>query len=209
MVLAILGAGGHGRVVADAAEQAGWKSIMFFDDRWPEVKFSGQWQIVGRLSDFQSNASNYTGVVVAIGANTVRKHWLDILQKEKVPLVSIVHPKAVVSSYASLGEGSVVFANVVINAGAQIGRGGIVNTSSSIDHDCLLGDIVHVSPGVHLGGNVTVGDLTWIGLGASIKHQVVIGERVMVGAGAVVVADIGDNCTVVGNPARKLRAPKR
>ena len=196
--LAVLGASGHGAVVADAALASGWDAVSFFDDGFPSVSAIGPWRVEGLTADLLSG--RWDGVVVAIGDNRTRLEKLG--QLAGAPIVSVTHPAAVISPLAVIGRGSVVFAGVVINPLARLGEGCIVNTSSSIDHDCVLGDGVHVSPGAHLGGLVRVGAGTWIGLGAAVRHGITIGANVMVGAGAVVVADVPDGQVVTGVPAK-------
>jgi sugar O-acyltransferase (sialic acid O-acetyltransferase NeuD family) len=202
--LAILGASGHGKVVADAALMAGWVDVFFFDDAWPELTELGPWQVIGNTSKLLLDATDFNAVVVAIGNNVIRLEKQQELEERGIQLVTIIHPSAIVSSYSKIGNGSVVFAGAVINAFAIIGCGCIINTGSTIDHDCLLADGVHISPGAHLAGMVIVGKATWIGIGASVKHGIHIGDNVMVGAGAAVVHDIESGVTVVGVPAREL-----
>lgn len=200
--LAILGASGHGKVVADAAECCGWDSVVFFDDAWPERARNGVWRVAGRSADLLESLGDFDGVVVAIGNNAIRQAKMDLLRKAGGVLPTIIHPSAVVSRYAALGEGSVVFAGAVVNVDAKVGCGAILNTGCSIDHDCVLGDAVHVSPGARLAGGVCVGDLSWVGIGASVRQLVRIGARAMVGAGAAVVSDLPDDVTAMGVPAR-------
>lgn len=200
--LAILGASGHGKVVADTAECCGWKTIEFFDDAWPELQHNGAWSVVGNTEALLERSKQFDGVLVAIGNNRIRHAKLLELQAADACLCSLVHPAATVSRYAVLEDGSVVFAGAVVSADSRIGLGAILNTGCSIDHDCELGAAVHVSPGARLAGGVTVGNLSWIGIGASVRQLVRIGAGVMVGAGAAVTADVADNLTVVGVPAR-------
>ena len=202
--LAILGAGGHGKVVADTAECCGWAHVDFFADSWPAQVTNGSWSVVGNTSLLMGQLSNYDGVVVAIGNNSIRKAKLDELERMGAPLVSLVHPAATVSRYASIGIGSVVFAGGVVNADAVIGSGAILNTGCSVDHECVLGECVHVSPGARLAGSVQVGNLSWIGIGASVRQLIRIGTGVTVGAGSVVVSDVEDSVTVLGIPAKVL-----
>ncbi|RJG09223.1 acetyltransferase [Pseudomonas cavernicola] len=200
--LAILGASGHGKVVADTAECCDWLNVEFFDDAWPVLQGNGAWPVVGDTAVLLDRLHEFDGVVVAIGNNRIRHAKLLELQATGVQMVTLVHPAASVSRYAAIGVGSVVFAGAVVNADARIGLGAILNTGCSIDHDCVLGDAVHVSPGARLAGGVQVGELSWIGIGASVRQLIRIGARVMVGAAAAVVADVPDDVTVAGVPAR-------
>ncbi len=202
--LAILGAGGHGKVVGDAAVAGGWDAVCFFDDAWPQKPETATWPVVGTTSDLLWGGERFDGAVVAIGNNLVRLEKQAELSAAGVAVVSIIHPAAVVSSYAHVGEGSVIFAGAVLNPFARLGRGCILNTGASVDHDCELADGVHVAPGAHLGGIVKVGKATTIGIGASVKQCVSIGACVVVGGGAAVVGDVSDGSTVVGVPAKVL-----
>ncbi|MCP1515296.1 MULTISPECIES: acetyltransferase [Pseudomonas] len=204
--LAILGAGGHGKVVADAAECCGWAHISFFEDSWPDRSQNAGWEICGTTSDLLKRLDEFQGVIVAIGHNQARGEKLSLLESAGAEIVSIVHPSATVSRYAEIGRGSVVFAGACVNACAIIGTGAIINTGSSVDHDCVLGTNVHICPGARLAGNVTVGDYSWVGIGSCVKQMVCIGMRVTVGAGSAVVKDIYDDLVVVGVPARPVKS---
>lgn len=202
--LAILGASGHGKVVADAAALCGWEHIDFFDDAWPERTVCGVWSIVGGSAQLLAAVDTYEGMVVAIGNNAIRRAKQQLLVQAGAAMATIIHPAAVVSKHACLGAGSVVFATAVVNPFCEIGDGAILNTGCSVDHDCSLGAFVHVSPGARLAGQVQVGDESWVGIGASVRQLTSIGAHVTVGAGAVVVAAVADDLTVVGVPARAI-----
>jgi len=202
--LAVLGASGHGRVVADSATEAGWLEVVFYDDRWPGMQSARDWPVVGDWSRLLQEASNVDGVIVGIGDCVVRAERHASLVAAGARLAQIVHPRAWVSSRAVLGPGSVVMAGGMVNIGAVLGAACIVNTGATVDHDCILGDAVHVAPGANLSGQVTVGQHTWIGVGACIRQGIRIGSGVVVGAGAVVVSDVADGLTVAGSPARTL-----
>lgn len=202
--LAILGASGHGKVLADIAESCGWKSIVFFDDAWPGLQDNVHWPVAGDTDSLLAQLTQFDGVIVGIGNNILRQLKMQVLHDAGAKIVSLVHPGATVSRYASLGKGSVVMAGVVINVDVVTGQGVILNTGCSIDHDTILGDFVHISPGARLAGSVQIGDLSWIGMGASVRQLVHIGAKVTVGAGAAVVSHVLDGLTVVGVPARAL-----
>jgi len=205
--LLIAGAGGHGRVVADAAQANGsWSRIAFLDDRFPGSGKAGAWQVVGRLGDADSLLDRYSAIVVALGDNEKRLRWIDHYRKQGFDLPIVIHPRAVVSAYSDIGEGSVILSQAVVNTGARLGVGCIVNTSAIIEHDCRVSDGVHISPGACLAGNVSVGRCSWVGIGASIRQGIVIGEAVMVGAGAAVVSDLPSGITAIGVPAKAVES---
>ena len=203
--LAILGASGHGRVVADIASLIGWEEIVFFDDGFPGLSQSGPWPVRGSSAELRESHSEFAGVVVAIGLCRARLERHRQLREAGAPLVSIVHPAASVSARAVLGIGGVLMAGAVVNIGATLGEACIVNSGATVDHDCVIGDGVHIAPGAHISGTVVIGDRTWIGVGATVRNDIAIGADVMVGAGAVVVKPVPDGVTVVGSPARPYK----
>ncbi|QCU89570.1 acetyltransferase [Thiomicrorhabdus sediminis] len=202
--LAVLGAGGHGGVVAEIAELNGWQ-VVFFDDCYPSQRsVHEQWPVLGDYKALCADIDKYSGCFVAIGNNKVRLEKLNGLSVLGARIPVLVHPNSVISKYSSIEDGSVVMANAVVNPFVQIGKGCIVNTAATIDHDCVISDGVHLSPGVHLAGAAQVGMHSWIGIGASVRHDVRLGDSVIVGAGAAVVKDIQDEQTVVGVPAKNI-----
>lgn len=203
-MLAILGASGHGKVLADIAELTGWENIVFFDDAWPKKTKNGPWQIVGNTQKLLENLSNYKGVIVAIGNNKIRQQKLQQLDNAGAKIITLIHPSATVSRYTQIGPGSVVVAGAVINPDCIIGSGTIINTCSSIGHDCTLGDAVHICPGARLAGGTEVTDRAWVGVGSSVRQLIKIGADAIVGAGSTVVRDVSAGTVVVGNPARPL-----
>lgn len=200
--LLIVGAGGHARVVADAALTTGqWQRVCFVDDA-PGASGALGLPIIGTSADLSRLRAEFGAAVVGIGDARARLQLLERCRQAGFDLPAIVHRTAAVSSYATLGPGVVVFAQAAINPGATLGEGCIVNTGATVDHDCHLQAGVHVCPGAHLAGSVQIGARTWIGIGACVKQGVRIGADVTVGAGAAVVCDIETGLTVTGVPAR-------
>ena len=202
----MIGAGGHARVMAEAAIESGaCSNIVFFDDRYPGMSELDGYQVIGNIDSFVDNAHLSHRAAVAIGDNRLRVELINKALAVGLECPPIVHPSAVVSAVAELGSGTLVLAQSVVAIGTVLGIGCIVNNGSTIDHDCLIGDGVHVSPGAHLAGGVNVGRYSWVGLGATINQSLTIGEKVIIGASAAVTSDISSNVTCVGIPARPLR----
>jgi len=204
MRLAILGASGHGKVIADIALLLGYTDVVFFDDAWPSKSRIGRWSVIGTTEILLGSVTDFDAVIVGIGDNRIRLEKHALLAISGAPFVTLVHPAAVVSNFAQIGTGSVICAGAIVNVDAVLGAAVIVNTGATVDHDCRLADGVHIAPGAHLSGDVHVGANSWIGVGASVKQGIHIGPDVTIGAGAVVISDIPDGVTVVGNPARPI-----
>ena len=199
--LGIIGAGGHGKVVAEVAERVGWDDVVFFDSRYEAGdRRHGHWPLVAIPED--ADAHPCDGYFVAIGNSRSRQQWSEWLVSRALPLVSLVDPSAVVSAYAIIESGVLVAAGAVINVDSHLAQGVIVNTRACVDHDCRTSPYAHVCPATALAASVVVGAHSWIGIGSQVKQGIHIGDDVMVGAGATVVSDIDDKLTVVGTPAR-------
>lgn len=202
--LAILGASGHGKAVADAALLSGWSDIAFFDDRISTSTLAGRWKVLGDTSRLILDLDRFDAVHIGIGDSSVRLAKFDLLSRCGAIFATIIHPSAAVSPFSTIGIGSVILANAVVSVDVCVGPATIINNCASVGHDVILGRGVHVSSGARLAGNVAVGNGTWIGIGSSVRQGIRIGADVMVGAGAVVVNHIPDSSIVVGNPAKPL-----
>lgn len=199
--LLIAGAGGHGKVVADAAMASGWKHVAFLDDYF-QGSLLPRCPVVGKFDEVEKQLEKYTAIIIAIGDNQRRLEFIRQVAIIGYQLPVLKHPSAIVSRFSEVGEGTVALTLSVVNTGARIGRGCILNTGCSVDHDCMLGDGVHISPGARLAGGVSVGKLSWIGMGASVVPGVQIGKSAVIGAGAVIIRDVPDCAKVVGVPGR-------
>ena len=200
--LLIIGAGGHGAVVANVADEMEvFTEIAFLDDG--EILQCLRFPVIGKTQDISQYVQEYE-FFVAIGNGVTRKKVMENIQALGGTIATLIHPKAVIAKGVTLGEGTVVMAGAVIEPRAQVGKGCIVNTSSSLNHDVVLGDFVHVAVGAHLAGTVKVGDICWIGLGSVIKNNVNVCSQAFIGAGCVVIKDINEVGTYVGVPARRI-----
>ena len=196
----IIGASGHGKVAADAILAAGNRVLGFLDDA-PHAPSLLNLPVLGQVKDYVNFPQ--AEFLIAIGDNQTRMSIENRLIHVKWH--TAVHPAAVVSPFAEIGEGTVVMANAVVNAGAVIGRHCIVNTAAVIEHDDRIEDFAHISVGAKLAGTVTVGAGTLVGIGAVVRNNVSLCGGCTVGAGAVVVKDITEPGTYAGVPARRIK----
>jgi acetyltransferase EpsM len=204
MKLAIIGQGGHSKVIRDIVfEKKEMEIIGYFDDKYHSDDFQHglYYGPVRSVINFLDKNEKIK-IIIAIGNNSVRKKMVEVLNLDERYYVTLIHPSAVISSSAYLGYGTVVMANAVVNADAVIGNHSIINTGSIIEHDSIVEDFVHICPKGTLTGNVTIKEGVQVGAGASIIPQKSVGEWSVIGAGATVINCIPDYCTAVGTPAK-------
>ena len=204
--LVIIGAGGHGKVVADIARRSGRDHSFLFLDDDPAIQEAAWIPVAGDCSKVGEYLLS-SDIFVAVGSAATRKRIMEQLLKEGAKIPVLVHPHAMVGSGVEIAPGTAVMAGAVINADARIGKGSIVNTCASVDHDCIVGDYAHIAVGAHLAGNVRIGDGTWIGAGATVINNISVDGDITVGAGAVVVRDLRDSGIYVGVPAKLIQSP--
>lgn len=189
----LYGAGGHAKVVKEILELNGEKVNAFVDDNPETNSMKGV--------EVRHCADGLSPMIVAIGSNSDRKAVVSRLDCE---FGVAVHPSAIVSPSARIGEGSVVMPGAIINADAVIGKHCIVNTGASVGHDCVLGDFCHVAPHATLCGTVHLGEGVWVGAGAVVIQNLTIGEWSVVGAGSAVIDNVSEQQIVVGVPAAAI-----
>lgn len=205
--LLIIGAGGHGKVIADIAlKMKRWEYIAFLDDS-ENVKFSMGIEIIDKSTSVSKYIEDYD-IFVGIGNNVIRKKVQEQLEDLGAIIPVLIHPSTIIGEQVYLEAGTVVMAGAVINCCTKIGKGCIINTASTIDHDNKIDDYVHISPGAHLAGTVRVGSGTWLGIGSVVINNINIINECKIGAGAVVIRDITETGTYIGIPARRVEDGK-
>ena len=187
--MVLYGASGHCRVVIDIVEALGFPIDYIVDDN-PEL-----YELLGY--EVRRNSGVYDEAIITIGQNWMRKRVFEQIKVKNYK--KAVHPTAIISPRAQIGEGAVVMQGAIIQTCVTIGKHCIINTGASVDHDVILGDFVHVASHATIAGGVTVGEGTWIGAGSVIRQGVHIGAWTMIGAGSVVVDDIPDGVVAFGN----------
>lgn len=188
--LVIVGAGGHGRAVAEAAELDGsWSEIVFVDDNYPRQSTSGPWRIAGQPGQLGALAEPGDAVIVAIGNQGVRERLMREQEALGIPFATVIHPRACVSPYATVGAGCAIMAGAVVGTAAKLGRGVIVNANATVDHDAVVGDFSHLGVGVQLAGGVVVAERVWLQAGTCAGYRVRVPADTIVGPGTSLVAD--------------------
>lgn len=199
--LLIFGAGGHGRVVADAARAAGVTGLLA-SDRNPALCQGELLPGVALHRPDDPATAEAAALHVAIGHNAARERETLALGLQR--LRTVRHPAASVSPFAQLGAGSFVAAQAVVAPGARLGLGVIVNHGAVVDHDCRIGDFAHIAPGAVLGGQVHIGERVLVGSGAVVQPGLSVVADAVIGSGAVVRQNIDTPGTYVGIPARRI-----
>ncbi len=208
--IVILGAGGHGRVILDICMIRGMAVRGFVDhgksagDRLHGTEVLGGDELITHPEFFENAA-----FIVGVGDLEIRHKMISQVQAYNGIFATLIHPAAIVSPRATIGEGTLVNAGAVVNIDAHIGDHCILNTQCSIDHDCSLGDNVHICPGATLAGGVTCGENAYIGSGATVLPNCRIGRGAMVAGGAIVISDVDDGLTDFGVSGRIFKRDKK
>lgn len=185
----LYGASGHAKVIIDILNANNIEISEIFDDN----------RLITSLNGCVVSSPRETNeeLIISIGNNEIRKKIVEKRYTSKYGIA--IHPSAIISSFAKIGEGTVVMPGAIIQSGAVIGKHCIINTGAKIDHDCIIDDYVHISPNATLCGNIHIGEGTQVGVGSSIVPGIKIGKWTLVCAGSVVTTDIPDNCVAAGN----------
>lgn len=208
--LVIFGAGGFGRevlqLVRDVNREApAWECAGFLVDDGPQAETLVQGlPVLGGVDWLRCNPD--VEVVVAVGEPAARKKIVERLVSVGAVFATLIHPRAWLGEYVSVGRGCVICAGALITTDIRLGEHVHVNIGTTIGHDSLLSDFVTVSPGVNVSGKVRLGDGVFLGSGAVLLPGVSVGEGAVIGANSVVLADLPPGCTAVGVPAKVVKS---
>jgi sugar O-acyltransferase (sialic acid O-acetyltransferase NeuD family) len=196
--IAILGAGGHAKVIIDLIKELNQYSIVGIYDDNKTGYFSGI-KILGKISELDKKIENY---VIGIGSDKVRKMIYKKYKDLNWPV--LIHPRSIVSKTVEIEKGTVVFAGSVIQTEVKIGKFCIINTNCNIDHECMVGNYTSICPGSTICGQVIIGNLVFIGANSTVIQCLKIEDNSIIGAGSVIIKNVNKNSKIVGNPGKIL-----
>jgi UDP-perosamine 4-acetyltransferase len=204
----VIGAGGHGRVIADTLRVADRAIIGFLDpDPFLHKTFIDGLPVLGDDGVLGGYSPNSVHVANGIGSTSSTTHREEIFKRISAlgfRFETVCHPSATIAPVVKIGLGAQVLAGAIVQLGCSIGENTIVNTGAIVDHDCVIGAHCHLAPGTILSGNVHVGNGCHIGVGACIIQGIEIGPNSMLAAGTVVTQNVTSCSRVAGVPARLM-----
>ena len=206
--LLIFGAGGQAANAFEASTAIGLEVVGFIDETVDPKIRSSYFDVPVFTSVSEATAAQHVQhLFVAIGEGWRRAKVTERVRREhrELTFASLIHPSAVVSTKATIGEGSLIMPGAFVGPGAAIGAGGMVGLNVVVAHHCLLGDYVSVFSSASIGGETQVGDRSAIGMNAAVREKTSIGCDVVIGAQSFIREDVGDQCVVVGVPGRTIR----
>ena len=179
-------------------------SLVFVDDNLAGKKVNGQ--AVLSFDDFVSFRAEDKAIALAVADSAVREKVATRCIEANLAFFDVSAGSVMRMDDVVVGEGALLSPNVVLTSNIVIGKHFHANINSYVEHDCVIGDFVTFAPGVQCNGNVHIGDGAYLGAGAMIRQgrsgsPLRIGKGAVVGMGAVVLSDVPDGMTVVGNPA--------
>jgi len=202
----LLGGGGHARVLIDACRACGLIVDGLLDDQVAADQGVSGVPRLGSDDWLLSHSAASVELINGVGANPLtgpRNVLFDRWRMSGYHFLSVIHPGAMVSPDATLGEGIQVLARAVIQTGAVIGDNVVVNTGAIVEHDVRIDAHAFISPGAVVCGDATIGRGVFVGAGAVILPGIVIGGNAIVAAGATVIDAVPEGSLVTGTPARR------
>lgn len=186
--LILVGGGGHCKSVIDVAESAGYTILGILDKPEEVGKQVLDYKIIGTDDDIPQyvDKAEFVITVGQIKSSAIRHKIAERIEKAGGKLATIVAPDAIVSKYATIGEGTVILHKCVVNADAKIGKNCIINTMANIEHEVEIGDFCHISTGVMVNGMTKVGNDTFVGSGSVLYNCIEVPNNSIIPAGTIV-----------------------
>lgn len=204
--LIIIGAGDVGKYIAyHFGHLEDYKIIGFLDDdksKWG--KLINNIPVLGDWTYLMESAN----VAVVLGiANPLHKIkiWNNIKDFKHLSFPNMIHPFSWIGANITLGKGIIIYPGVTINYETVIEDFVTINMNCSLGHNAHISKFSTLSPSVNLGGYTEIGELSFIGIGVNTIQSTKIGKNTIIGGASMIIKDIPDNCTVVGNPGKIIK----
>lgn len=197
----IIGASGHGKVIADIIHQSGDQVMGFLDDD-PTKKEIHQIPVLGKIKDIQKYKDDFY-FIIGIGDNQIRKKIAE--NNPALNYYTAIHPTAVIGEGVHIGNGTAVMAGVVINVDTDIGEHCIINTSAVVEHDVTIQSLTHISPNTTICGSVKIGKSCHVGAGSTVINNIYIYDDVILGAGSTTINNLIQPRIYIGIPSRRIK----
>ena len=190
MPLIFIGAGGHAAVLREIAQFLGHPILGYVaqiksdyladlphlgDDPWlKQRKMLAHVQLVNAIGS------------VHVEGNLKRSRIFEDYKAMGYSFASMLHPMAIISPEARLGEGLQVMAGAILQPGCTLGSNVIINTGAVVEHHCVIEADAHIAPRATLCGGCQVGGESFIGAGAICVQGAIIPPQTMVKAGQLI-----------------------
>lgn len=207
MDLIIVGAGGFGREVLQWVKDINkikptWDIVGFIDDNINALDtLECDYKVVGTIQEWMPKENER--FVMAIANPKIKQTIAEIMKNKGAIFANIIHPSALLSEYAQIGEGLVMYPNSLISVNTKIGNF-VTLLSSAIGHDVTVNDFCTISSFCDITGGVKLGKRVFMGSHATIIPKRKIGDDVYIAAGSVVMTNLKNGLRVYGNPAQKM-----
>lgn len=202
MRVVIIGDGGHSKVIQEMVKSLNYNIIAILDDKFKNNVRNVNDITYAPISELEKLLDLDVFIVVAIGNNKIRHNIVQKIKKITNNFLTVIHPRAVISPSAKIGDGTVIMPKAVVNADAIIEDHCIINTGAIIEHDNKICEFAHISPNATLAGNVEVAIGTHLGAASTVIPGIVVGSWSVIGAGSTVIRNIPSYCKAVGSPTR-------
>ena len=186
----LIGGGGHCKSIIDVIEQENRFKIAGIIDQ-PELlgRKVLNYEVIGSDDDLESLAQQFKYAFITVGQITspsLKIKLFELAKQAGFLLPTIISPRAYVSQYANIDEGTVIMHDVLINTNVNIGKNCIINSKALIEHDSSVENNCHISTGVIINGGVRVCNNSFIGSNSTTKENIIINENSFIKAGSVV-----------------------
>lgn len=202
----ILGAGGHAGVLLEMLQMLDYLVIGATDSNesrqqqtWRTTQIIGNDECVLQYAAHEVMLVNGLG---SVGSTHYRRQLFEKFKRLNYCFLSLIHPSAIVSSSAVMGEGCQILAGAVVNSHAQLADNVLINTRAVIEHDCQIASHCHIASGAVLCGGVRLAAGAHVGAGATVIQGMQVGAQSVIAAGAVVTHSVADGKVVKGVPAK-------